>query len=151
MNQNEKCIETTNVTLIQVEEIGRKATFQNTKRENYLKIEVDGCVMVNRKAADWLIVKPDVGSIIIELKGRDVEHAVNQISETAKFLMENKDLSGKFSALIVCNQFPRASPSIQKKMNSFRKMYNAPLHVVTKNYVYIFENVLSFKGPHKAA
>jgi hypothetical protein len=142
------CQEDTTVSKVKVEENGRKAVFRNSAQKKYKKTRIDGCVMVQTSAADWIVTKIPVGDVIIELKGKDVHHAVSQIHATARFWHKHKLFVGKIAALIVCKQYPRASTAVQRSQSSFAKTYRGPLHVVTKNYEYEFERVLSFEGPH---
>jgi hypothetical protein len=114
----------------------------------YSKVKVDHCVVENAAAADWLVSKDGVGDIIVELKGRNVEHAVKQINATAALWTSEGLRVGKLAAIVVAAQYPSASTTIQKAQFAFGKKYKGPLHVVTRNSEYCFECVLSFNGPH---
>jgi hypothetical protein len=144
----DKCKEYTTVSRVQVSERCRKATFLNPDNFQYLKVRVDNCIVENATAADWLISKEGIGDVIVELKGRNVEHAVKQINATAELWTGEGLRTGKLAALIVATQYPSANTAIQKAQQAFSKKYNGPLHVVTRNAEYCFECVLSFKGPH---
>src|SRR3954451_9375532 len=96
------CKTATTVSKIKVDELGRSAVFLNGKREKFIKIRVDGCVVKNSLAADWVLSKERVGDIIIELKGKDVDHGTRQITATAEFWTAKKFRKGKIAALIVC-------------------------------------------------
>jgi hypothetical protein len=113
----------------------------------YCKIQVDGCVVKNALAADWVVSKQGIGDIIVELKGRNVEHAAKQINATATLWTDEKLRVGRLAALVVATQYPRANTMMQKAQAAFAKKFNAPLHVVTKNNEYCFEKVLSFGSP----
>jgi hypothetical protein len=141
------CQERTTVSKVKVEEKGKKATFLNDRRIVYTLTRVDGCVIKNGIAADWLVSKADKGDIIIELKGKDVGHAVKQIHRTAALLKEKKLLARPVAALIVATQYPKANTAVQRAQSDFAKTYQGPLHVVTKNHEYRFCRVLRFDGP----
>ncbi|MGO7156464.1 hypothetical protein [Rhizobium leguminosarum] len=143
-----KCLTLVNVPLIKVEERGRKAVFRNPGNVSHEKIQMDGCVVKNDTAADWVICKPDVGTIIVELKGKHVEHGADQIQATADHLKKIGYSTGKLAGLIVSTGYPKASTGIQKKAQSFSKKHRGPLHVVTKNSQFEFDRVLSAEGPH---
>jgi hypothetical protein len=128
------CTQVVGVSRIKVSENGRKATFMNDKRERYKKIKIDGCVMSNTLAADWMVCHSKYGQIIVELKGSDVEHAAKQVFATASFLQERGLREGHLAALIVANQFPRFNTIIQRRQSDFASKYDAPMHVVTKNH-----------------
>lgn len=143
----EDCRVFTKVPKVSVREGKRSAVFLNLERERYAVTRVDGCLLQQEVAADWAISKEEVGDIVIELKGRDVHHAVKQVHATAVHWHEEKYQTGKIAGLIVACQYPRSSTAVQKAQDAFAKRFKGPLHVVTKNYEFIFEKVLEFKGP----
>ena len=65
MDKVEACTQVVGVSRIKVSEKGRKATFVNHKRERYKKIKIDGCVVNDELAADWLVCHCKHGQIII--------------------------------------------------------------------------------------
>jgi hypothetical protein len=109
---------------------------------------IDGCVIKQALAADWMVTKLDEGDVIVELKGRNVEHGFKQVYATARYWRDNQLGGRQFAALIVCVQYPRVSTTIQKAKQAFAREFKGPLHVVSRNCEYEFRNVLSFKGPH---
>lgn len=146
MNINECQISTTD-SAVKVQENGRKATFLNAKREVYLKTKHDKCLVDNSLASDWVVSKDQVGDVFIELKGKDVEHGTKQVMETARFWKHNGLTHGRLAGLIVCTQYPRIDTKIQRAKQSFAKLYQGPLHVITKNSEFRLEKVLAFDGP----
>ena len=76
------CIEETSDPKIKLEERGSKVIFLNEVRHPFRKIKVDGCVVQNQTAADWVVSKPPVGDLVLELKGRNVDHAIEQVTTT---------------------------------------------------------------------
>lgn len=139
-----KCIEKTNSKKIKVQEIGRKAVFENLTRHPHKKIRIDGCVIKNDLAADWLLSKTGIGDIIIELKGKNVEHGAKQCHATADFWTKNNYRQGKIAGLIVSRQYPHASTGIQIAQDRFRRAFRGPLRVVTGERTFNFEEVLNF-------
>lgn len=80
---NKSCTVKNSNSKIKVEENKRKAIFLNPERENFTVTEVDGCLIPRgQTAADYLVVKPRVASILVELKGRNVERACAQLFST---------------------------------------------------------------------
>lgn len=144
----EKCRQKTTDSNIKCEEKGKKAIFRNPERREYYKTQVDGCLIKDEVASDWVVSRPQIGDVIVELKGKDVDHAVTQIQATAKYWTEKALLEGKLAGLVVATQYPRIDTKIQRAATALARSFNAPLHVVTKNYEFEIENVLSFKGPH---
>jgi hypothetical protein len=129
----------------------RQAVIVNEEQVEYIRTRYDGCVAKNTVAADWIVWKAGYGQLIVELKGKNVDHATKQVLATAERLATSKLLKGKTSALVVATEYPRFSTGVQKAASRFAKFYGGPLHVVTKNYEFCFDHLLSFKGPFKSA
>jgi hypothetical protein len=147
MTSISRCTERTNVSKVKVQELGRKAIFKNKNRAIFCKTRVDGCVVKNAIAADWVLSKGNVGQIVIELKGRDVDHAVKQIEATTLLWREKNLVFGKLAGLVVCAQYPRANTMVQRAQDVFSRKFKGPLHIVTRNCEYVFEKVLAFDEP----
>lgn len=145
----EECRQSTKVAKILCEENRRKACFLNPRNEEYFKTKVDGCLVRNAVASDWVISRDKVGDVIVELKGKDVDHAVQQIWATAELWRRKGLRMGRLAGLVVCNQYPSIDTKIQRAKLALARAFQAPLHVVCGNYEYSVENVLSFKGPHR--
>lgn len=144
------CIFDTTDSLVKVSgEHGRKVVVRNPGNEKYKRSQVDGCLVNNMTAADWVISKISVGDVIIELKGKDVNHAVDQVKKTIDYWVSNKMVNGRISSLIVCSEYPRFDTRIQRARDFLAKKYSAPLHVVTKNMEFEFDALLSMRGPLK--
>jgi len=136
-------------TRVSVEENGKKATFTNKKREAYIKTQIDGCLIINQTSCDWWISRGNE-SILIELKGKDVSHALDQIEATFRFLSRENLLTAKRAGLIVCtkpSQHPAFTAKVQRAKNRLAKLFGAPLHIVRGNHEFEMEKVLSHSGP----
>jgi hypothetical protein len=143
-----KCCSQVRVSKIKLDDPrSRQAVFLNPGKDLYTKHKVDQCLVSNSVAADWILSKPRVGDLIVELKGKNVEHAVDQVIATANF-WKSKGNTGPVSALIVSNEYPRSTTKIQRAQQRMLKDFQSPLHVATGNREYIFERVMSFKGPN---
>lgn len=143
------CRCSTSVSKIKVKERGRKAVICNRRNAKFVKTRVDGCLVRQTAAADWVISKPKQGDVFIELKGTDVDHAFKQIMATVTLWRVHNLGCGKQAGLIVCRQYPQATTRSQRAKVAFLKLANGPLHVVSGNYEYCFENILSFNGPFR--
>src|SRR5579862_4583819 len=80
-----ECSKKTKVSRIKFEERGRIAIFVNPDRAVYLRVRIDDCEITTGSRADWLIRKGDA-DVVLELKGRDVDHALDQVVATARYL-----------------------------------------------------------------
>jgi len=139
------CTTRKRVTKIVVEENRRKATFINVERAWYEVTQVDGCLCHNEEAADFVVSKENVGAVVVELKGRDVPHAVQQVLATAAFWRKHRPDCRVLAGLIVCRARPSYSTSVQRAQAKFAKVFRGPLHIVPKNKDLCLELVLNFK------
>lgn len=138
------CCEAIDHSKVKVSDGGNHAIFLNEGKEYFIRVRVDGCEITEGVRADWALIKDDK-CILIELKGRDVEHASEQIFHTASYWKEHEP-SVKLAGLIVARQFPRASSMLQIKMQKFVKKFGGPLHVVNHCPNLKFESVFRFSG-----
>jgi hypothetical protein len=110
----EDCVEEIRHTKIKVEDGGRKAIILNSERAIIKKVTVDGCLITGPGLkADYVLSKPDLVDVIIELKGKDVPHAVEQIIATYRFWKTLPPFSPRVSGLIVCTRSPLVSSELQ--------------------------------------
>lgn len=143
------CFTKTKDSKIKVEENGRKVIISNQLKEKYTKLKIDGCLIKQETASDWAISKKDFGDLVIELKGCDVDHAVDQIKASIVFLETNKLRNGNLACLIVCSRYPRVDTKIQRAQATIASKYKAPLHVTTQNKEYTFASLFGFSDCSK--
>jgi hypothetical protein len=144
------CTESVNHSKIKCEDGKRYIVFLNPSHETFLKVRVDGCVVSDGRRADWVLEQGRV-AIIIELKGRDVEHGADQVYSTTHLWLRAEQRCEKVAGIIVARQYPKASTSIQRKQQAYARAFKAPLHVVNHNPEVNFAKVLLFSGPFKLA
>lgn len=147
---NPKCTEVVRVSKVKIAEKGKQAVFLNPKKEEFSRTRVDGCVITNKTACDWWIAHEGSGSVLIELKGCDVDHAIEQIEATFDYLSKNNLLHEKNAAMIICVKPPRHpsfTSKLQKAKSRLSAKYKAPLHIVTGSHEYDIKRVLLHSGP----
>lgn len=145
----ESCRNPTSDSKIKVAEGARSAIFRNSARALYFRTRVDGCLLKNVTAADFVVTCTGVGSVIVELKGVDVEHAVEQVDATANYLKgcTAADSILPLAGLVICSRYPRFDTKLQSITKKFVKRHKAPLHVVARNDEFDLDRVLAFDGP----
>lgn len=136
---SDKCKEEVSHPKVKIKDKAVSVVLLNPGRKKLVKIRVDGCVIKNAKAADWLVAKMSRRNLIVELKGKDVEHAAAQIHATATHFVGKRLLSGEWAALIVSSQYPRASTMIQRRQQEFQKRFSGRLHVASQNREFDFD------------
>ena len=127
----------------------KRQVFLNPARETYIKRRMDGGLVINKTAADWMLSKNNAGDVILELKGRDVGHALEQVHATAEFAVAEGINQKKIAALVLCTEHPGISTKMQIAMAKFSNTYKGPIHVRNRDGEFVFEHVLSFNGPEK--
>lgn len=140
---------------IKVEENGRSAVFLNEERARFHKVKLDDGVVKGELCADFAVLKETVGMVIVELKGTDIEHAVDQVEAALELMKKCGRPRGKkgptsaipIAGLIVCSKYPRSDTSFQKKQKRFVAKYKSPLHCVSGKGEFRLEKVLRFDGP----
>ncbi|NEQ99429.1 MAG: hypothetical protein F6K30_22450 [Cyanothece sp. SIO2G6] len=125
-----ECEETRQDKRIVLQEKKSKITFLNPKNVKILVIQVDGCVIDDNQTArcDYALVPKKELEIYVELKGRDISHAVRQLESTIRLLSENPQ-SVKKLCFIVSSRVPKQTTTIQKIQSRFKKQFNAAFRV----------------------
>jgi len=127
---SEHCIQTVCDSKPKVEENGRKAVFLNPQRAEVKKVKVDGCLIVGSgPRADYIVSMPGVVDVIVELKGKDIEHARDQIVATLPAWKAHPPFSAKVAGLIVCSRSPLSSSDLQVMKAKVSKNYGMSLTV----------------------
>jgi hypothetical protein len=110
----EDCVESVTHSKVKVEEGGRKAVFLNRDNSLIKIVTVDGCLIKNTELkADYIVSKPGIVDVIVELKGKDVPHARDQIVATLPVWRAHPPFSPRIAALIVCSRSPLSSSELQ--------------------------------------
>lgn len=126
-----QCRTVTSVSRIKVAERGKCLIIVNESQSRYEVYQVDGCIVRGQPAADWYLLCGGGRGVIVELKGRDVEHAVAQIEATIPILKHCGLVQGPLAAVIVGQQYPSSSPTIQSRMARLRRDFR--VHLTVKN------------------
>ena len=82
------CITEVSDSIIVLKEKGKSARFLNNSRSSYEKGVVDGCLITDSVPKCDGFVRAAEKVFLVELKGKDVQHAVGQIVNTSKLLKD---------------------------------------------------------------
>jgi hypothetical protein len=136
-----KCTTCSQGKLVTVEENKRKYIFRNTSSKRICKIQIDGCAISNSssKKCDYLIVvcEPQGGDLyFIELKGKDLIRAVEQLTETIQHF--KSEIAGKVFARVVVSRvlIPKTleTDARVKRLRSLLKKYSGNFDYKSKQY-----------------
>lgn len=130
----------TRVSRVKVEENGRSAVFINPKNREFYITRVDGGVVKNKLSADYVVTQVNVGDLIVELKGKEVGRACEQIIATVEHMKNCHSTRGPFAGLVVCTRVPRTDTKSQRLQNNFMQMYRRRLKIRASNSDYRFED-----------
>ena len=127
------CRRESNQKLFVYHENKSKLTLQNNDQVSSISIEVDGCEINDSSIrCDFMHIAKEI-EFFIELKGQDIEHAVNQIINTINRLSPDIRAKEKRS-YIICTRSPISSTKIQKYKYHFKKNYNSDFIVKSSPY-----------------
>lgn len=120
-----QCIEKVRDSKVKVHDpgTGKSAILLNPDRVQVRRIHMDKCFApTGTIAADFVVSKPKVVDMIIELKGKNVDHAVKQVESTWAFWRNHAEHEPNqlIGAWIVCSEYPRASTKVARYREHFR-------------------------------
>lgn len=140
MIKYDKCNKCNHNTNISAEENNKRFIIENTNKLHINKVKVDGCLINNQKACDYLFEildsckKGNIKRIIyIELKGssKGVEQAIQQIEKTIKYCEKkynhNKDIP-KDIYVVGSHTHPKMKSKLQIIRNNLMEEFNARLY-----------------------
>ena len=118
-----RCCSIKNDRIIALKE--RRSTFHflNPDRKNVKCIEVDGCAIVEGNKCEHLLIDSNNVEYFIELKGRDLKHALEQLEASIQQLGEN---SPRY-AFVVSTRCPLTGTDIQNAKKNFKNNFGATL------------------------
>lgn len=125
---------------VKVEEHGKSAVFLNPKREKIHVTKVDQGLVENECSADFAVSKLGVGDVIVELKGKEVVRACEQIIATAKLLRSCRKQPVAIAGLIVCTRVPATDSKAMRLKNQFTQQHKAMLKICSSNREYSFDD-----------
>jgi len=88
VKSSNRCIEKIRDSKVKVHDpgTGKSAILLNSGRAQVRRIHMDGCFApAGTRAADFVVSMPTAVDVIVELKGKNVDHAVEQIDSTWAF------------------------------------------------------------------
>tara|TARA_R110002020_G_scaffold240218_4_gene452910 strand:+ start:1360 stop:1770 length:411 start_codon:yes stop_codon:yes gene_type:complete len=104
--------------------------FLNPNEREVSKIRVDGCKITEGKKCDFMLLT-DTEENYIEIKGKGVLYACEQIEETIKKLSSNTNHHPK-NSFVVSTGTPKVSGKIQILKKKFKKSYSSSLKIQTR-------------------
>lgn len=126
-----QCTEILSHSNIKVEENKRKAIFLNPSKAEFSVTKIDGCLVTGEEIrCDYLVSEIGEASALVELKGKDVSHACDQLLASARHNKVKPLLEDKIGFLVVCSKYPRFDTFVAKAKQRAAKEFKAGFHVV---------------------
>ena len=112
----DRCTQTHRESLVKVEANGRKAVFENHRQEEILVTDVDCWLPESGETkADYVISKPLVIDVIVELKGKQIDHAISQIVATVQKWRELRMVQQPVGGLVVFTRSPNDAATLKSR------------------------------------
>jgi len=128
------CNELTTNKIVSISENKRVFRINNSSLFSINRVEVDGCYITSGRKCDYLfeILDSDIVEVFyVELKGKHLEDAIEQLEETLKYCLGiHKNINR--SCFIVASRVPKASTSTQKMKKEFKRKHGVMLYIDTK-------------------
>jgi len=129
-----KCNEVSKNKIVTASENRRTFIINNKSRLTINKVTVDGCYISKGVKCDYLfeIIDNEIKNVFyVELKGKDIEHALDQLETTLKHCIS---IHKKFdrSCYIVASRVPKTTTSTQKQKKEFKRKNGVMLYIDTK-------------------
>ncbi|QDE01469.1 hypothetical protein [Roseomonas mucosa] len=147
---SKQCIKTNKFPLVSVKENKRQATFKNPERKPHKIVEIDGCLIDGSEEikCDYLVSEIGSSSVLIELKGGDVEHGCEQLLATAEHDAIRPLLEKRVAFLMICSKYPRFDSFVAKAKQKCAKKYKTGFHVLCDRRELEMHRVMEIDGPY---
>lgn len=138
------CCVLENGSIVQRKEFGKRFAVNNPKRRSIRVCRVDGCMIDSKtKKCDFMFVvcsDRQERILLVEMKGTDIAHAVEQLISTAEVLRLSS-YRLPIESYIVSSAVPKVATSYQRELVRNRKRYQAAgvKTPVTKNLYLIVD------------
>jgi len=134
---NNICTTHGNDSIVKFEENLSVMYIQNSQRAPYITVKIDGCDITtgNKCDAGAILIKTEE-TLLIELKGSDIDHAVTQLTATLKnYSLTRK---GNIKCFIISSNNPNSSTKNQIVKTKFLTKTGIQLFIEKPKYRYIY-------------
>jgi hypothetical protein len=122
------CRRNADETKPKVEANARGAVFDNADRAIIHIIKVDCWLKdIDCLKADYIVSKPEVVDVVVEIKGSNIGHAVMQILSTAKQWRSASASTKMLGGLVIFTRSPESSASLANRKKTLRDKHRIHL------------------------
>jgi len=123
------CTEVLTDSKVTVKRDGRRATFVNPDHAEIQCVDLDCWLPANETRADFVLAKPGTADVIVELKGKEIDHAARQIVATLGAWKQAPPFSEMIGGLIVFTRSPKAAAQIGELKKRMLKKHGIWLEI----------------------
>jgi hypothetical protein len=136
MKRFSKCEKLRKDPIISLSENKSKIIFENPQKLEVCVLEVDGCAIEQGPRCDYALVAESIeDEFYIELKGRDIKHAFEQLESTLKQISAQPSQTPKY-CFVISTRCPLSGPEIQKMQKMMQRKYKARLIIKNREYTH---------------
>ena len=134
--------------IVKVEEKNKSFILKNPDNERIKVIRIDNCVFDANDPdlrCDFLMRPLTIDSdLFIELKGTEIEHAVNQIASTIQYIysIDTGSAGRKRLGYIVGSRYPRDDGRYKSAVKNLRKVHQCKIKYRNKELTEDIENIV---------
>jgi len=128
------CTNYTKSKIICLQECKSKLILDNVNCNKIKKVVVDGCQIIDGIKCDYFLLVNNI-EYYVELKGCDIDHALEQVTRTIELLSQCSRTKSKI-CIIICTRCPISSTKIQVLRANFRKKFNSDLIIKGSPYTH---------------
>jgi hypothetical protein len=137
MKRFPECEKSTKNPVIRLKENRSEIIFKNPERLEVCIVTVDNCAIQEGIRCDYALTVDNLKEeFYIELKGRDIEHALDQLEATIQIISSDPQKYPKTCFVISTRCPPRANTKIANRQQIMKKKYNAALIVKNISHTY---------------
>src|SRR5579871_433081 len=119
------CTEELRDSKVAVKRDGRRASFDNAEHALIKRVDLDCWLQSNEEVrADYILAKPGLVDVIVELKGKDIDHASEQIVATHRKWKTAPPFSKKIGGLIVFTRCPKSAAELGDMKKRMLRQYD---------------------------
>jgi hypothetical protein len=116
-----------------------KISFENPQQLEICLLAVDDCAITEGIRCDYALKGEAIeAEFYVELKGRDVKHAFEQLEATIQQISEDPQQTVK-CCFITSTRCPLSGPEIQTMQKRMKQMYNARLIIKNRQHTHVLE------------
>ena len=120
-----KCEEIINHSKIPVGEGGRKFQLLNPNNLDVRRIDLENCYLKQQKACDALLITPTNTEYYVEIKGKKIDDALEQILNSIEKASQNLP-DTKRVVIVIASRVPKETTGTQKLKKRLKKFTVQP-------------------------